>query len=58
MHKIANLLNVQKIVTIHYYEVGKGFVFDGEYHDFWEMVYISDGRAGITAAAGTRLALC
>ena len=39
MHKIANLLNVQKIVTIHYQALEKNYVFPSETHDFWEINY-------------------
>ena len=39
MHKISNLLNVQKIVTIHYQTLGKNYVFPEEQHDFWEINY-------------------
>ena len=39
MHKISNLLNVQKIVTIHYQALEKNYVFPGEKHDFWEINY-------------------
>lgn len=41
------VVDITKIVTIHYYEVGKDFVFDGEHHDFWEMVYIDKGSVAI-----------
>ncbi|MBE5746723.1 MAG: AraC family transcriptional regulator [Clostridiales bacterium] len=40
MHKISNLLNVQKIVTIHYQTLGKNYVFNEEKHDFWEINYV------------------
>ena len=39
MHKISNLLNVQKIVTIHYQSLEKNYVFPEEKHDFWEINY-------------------
>ncbi len=39
MHKISNLLNVQKIVTIHYQSLEKNYVFPKESHDFWEINY-------------------
>lgn len=39
MHKISNLINVQKIVTIHYQSLEKNYVFPGEQHDFWEINY-------------------
>ncbi len=39
MHKISNLLNVQKIVTIHYQALEKNYLFPEEQHDFWEINY-------------------
>ena len=38
-HKIANFLNVQKIVTVHYQEPEKEYVSKEEQHDFWEIIY-------------------
>ena len=38
-HKLENLINVSKIVTIHYFEFDKNFKTQGETHDFWELVY-------------------
>ena len=48
-HKIANLISINKIVTIHYYELDKSFSFDGESHNFWEMVYVDAGQVEIRA---------
>lgn len=48
-HKIANLINITRIVTIHYYEFDKNFCYDGESHDFWEMVYVDSGNVEIKA---------
>ena len=42
------LIEVSKLVTIHYYEFDRRFVFHGESHDFWEMVYVDKGRVSIT----------
>ncbi len=39
MHKISNLLNIQKIVTVHYQALEKNYVFPEEEHDFWEINY-------------------
>ena len=38
-HKLENLLVVDKIVTIHYFEFDKNFCGPTEAHDFWELVY-------------------
>ena len=42
-HKLENLLVIDKIVTIHYFEFGKNFASEGESHDFWELVYADKG---------------
>lgn len=42
--QLKNLINVNNIVTIHYYEFDKNFTFDGETHNFWEMVYVDKGK--------------
>lgn len=38
-HKLSNLISINKIVTIHYFEFEKNFKSVGELHDFWELVY-------------------
>ncbi len=38
-HKLKNLINVSKIVTIHCFEFEKNFKTEGESHDFWELVF-------------------
>lgn len=38
------VFNVEKIITIFYMEMPKNFAYDGEKHDFWEMVYIDKGE--------------
>ena len=42
--KPESIVNVTRIVTVHYYEFDKSFVFGGESHDFWEMVYVDKGQ--------------
>lgn len=48
-HKIVNIINIQKIVTVHYFEFDRNFSFEGESHDFWEMVYVDKGVLRVTA---------
>ena len=40
---------VDAIVTVHYLEHAKNYVFQGESHDFWELVYVDKGS--LTAVA-------
>lgn len=37
-------LEISKIYTIHYFEYHKDFVFSGEKHNFWELMYIDRGE--------------
>ena len=45
--KFKNTINVSKIVTVHYYEFDKNFSFEGETHDFWEIVYVDKGNVAV-----------
>lgn len=36
-------LSISSLVTIHYFEYMKDFVYDGETHDFWEFVCVDCG---------------
>lgn len=40
---------INKIITIYYYEFGKHFVFRGESHDFWELLYVDKGELEVGA---------
>ncbi|MEG1880332.1 MAG: AraC family transcriptional regulator [Oscillospiraceae bacterium] len=40
---------IRNIVTLHYFEYNKDYVFTGENHDFWEMVYVDKGSIDIIA---------
>ena len=38
------VFSVESVITFFYMELEKGFRYDGERHDFWEMVYVDKGR--------------
>ena len=40
---------IQKIVTVHYFEYAKDYVFEGERHDFWEILYVDKGEVEVMA---------
>lgn len=42
-----NFINVSKIISIHYFEFDKNFVFNGETHNYWEMVYVDKGCVSV-----------
>lgn len=37
-------ITVDAVVTVHYFEHAKDYMFEGEKHDFWELVYVDKGR--------------
>lgn len=43
------IFNIEKIITLFYMELSKNFYYEGESHDFWEMVYIDKGEMLCTA---------
>ncbi|MCU6736175.1 AraC family transcriptional regulator [Diplocloster agilis] len=43
------LVQVDSIFTLHYFEYDKNFLFAGEAHDFWEIVYVDSGVIGVSA---------
>lgn len=49
MTPLEDILEIHRIVTIHYYEYKKNFSFGGETHDFWEFICVDRGEVNITA---------
>lgn len=52
-HKPENLINITKIVTVNHFEFEKDFIFGGESHDFWEIVYAD--RESVICTADSRV---
>lgn len=42
-------IEITHIVSIHYFEFVKNYVFEGESHNFWELVYCDKGEVNIYA---------
>lgn len=40
---------MKDIVSLHYFEFAKNFRFEGERHDFWELVYVDKGEIEVFA---------
>lgn len=47
--KIERSVRVDKLYSLHYFQFAAGYIFPGEQHNFWEMVYIDRGEADIGA---------
>lgn len=46
---LNEVIKVEGIYTIHYYEYANDFSYSGEFHDFWEIVYADKKNVVITA---------
>lgn len=42
-------IQIQEVVTVHYFEYSSNYAFVGESHDFWEFVYVDKGEIVVTA---------
>lgn len=52
-HKIINVITVTKVVTLFSLDIDKDYFFEGEKHDFWELVYAEQGDSKIRAGENT-----
>ncbi len=46
-------IKVESIVSVHYLEHAKNCVFEGEAHDFWELVYVDKGEIRVRSGNNT-----
>lgn len=42
-------LRIDHLVTVHYFEYSKNYIFEGEKHDFWEFLYVDKGEISVKA---------
>ncbi|MEG0770708.1 MAG: AraC family transcriptional regulator [Clostridia bacterium] len=47
--KLEEKISIKKLYTIHYFEYSKNYVFTGEAHNFWEMMFVDKGEVIVTA---------
>ncbi|MBD2871699.1 AraC family transcriptional regulator [Paenibacillus arenilitoris] len=48
-HTLKETLAVRNLISFHYFEFAKGYVFEGEQHDFWELLYVDKGSVEVRA---------
>jgi AraC-like DNA-binding protein/quercetin dioxygenase-like cupin family protein len=41
-------IEIDNLVTLYYFEFAKDYIFHGERHDFWELVYVDKGEVEVT----------
>lgn len=55
-YKLPTAFTVEKLVTVHYFELSRHFSYPPETHDFWELHYVDKGTA-ISVSDGERITL-
>lgn len=45
--KLKSSIQIDSIITLHYFEYMKDFEFRGESHDFWEFLYVDKGTVSV-----------
>lgn len=48
-YHLTKLFDISQIISIHYFEYGADFSFDGESHNFWEFLCVDKGEVTVTA---------
>ena len=47
--QLKHSIDIDAIITLHYFEYMKNFEFKGESHDFWEFLYVDKGTVAVRA---------
>lgn len=42
-------IRIDHLVTVHYFEYSKNYIFEGEKHNFWEFLYVDKGTIDVMA---------
>ncbi|RKN85013.1 AraC family transcriptional regulator [Paenibacillus ginsengarvi] len=46
---LETVFGVTDLISLHYFEFANDFVFEGEAHDFWELLYVDKGEFEVMA---------
>ncbi|WP_241242842.1 AraC family transcriptional regulator [Paenibacillus whitsoniae] len=49
------IISITNLITMYYFEYGKDYVFHGEKHDFWELLYVDRGEVEVHADETTHI---
>lgn len=47
--RLRPTIAIQNLITLFYFEFGKDYVFAGEKHNFWELLYVDRGEVEVSA---------
>lgn len=44
---LKNEISIKHLISVHYFEYSKNYIFEGEAHDFWELLYVDKGEINV-----------
>ncbi len=44
---LKNEVTIKHLISVHYFEYSKNYIFEGESHDFWELLYVDKGEINV-----------
>lgn len=47
--KLKEAFRIDALISLHYFEYARDYMFEGESHDFWEFLYVDKGEVEVTA---------
>lgn len=50
---LRKVIEIDYLISVHYFEFSKNHIFEGEAHDFWELVYVDKGEVIAIAEENT-----
>lgn len=50
---LNRVVSVEKIISVYKYSFDKNYAYSGESHDFWELIYVEDGRLLVSSGDTT-----
>ncbi len=46
---LQSIISIDNIISVHYFEYSKNYIFEGEKHNFWELLYVDKGKISVMA---------
>ena len=47
--RLCDVISIEEIVSVHYFQYKSNFAFPGESHDFWELICVDYGEIRVVA---------
>jgi len=55
--ELTDVITMRHLISVHYFEYSKNYIFEGERHNFWEILYVDKGEIDVIVE-GASYGLC